>query len=156
MNAKKKENNKDGLFASVWPWLYPRDPPPWYFYPDNLTNEAHGVFYIVSFFRDISSGVHAKLLERTCFITRSFEQPVPRQRDAKCKLLWQQSVSQQGVPFHSVVMTMKDNEKYKINWRLQHSLSISAVEELLFLGQTRPESWNGSFSRPGNMSQLPA
>lgn len=46
------------------------------------------------------------------------------------------SVSQQGLPFHPVVMTMKGNEKYKMNWRLQHSLSISAVEELLVLGET--------------------
>lgn len=48
------------------------------------------------------------------------------------------SVSQQGLPFHPVVMTMKGNEKYKMNWRLQHSLSISAVEELLVLGETWP------------------
>lgn len=106
--------------------------------------------------RDICSGVHTKLLERTCAITRSFEQPVPRERDAKCKLFWQQSVSQQGVPFHPVVRTVKGNEKYKMNWRLPHSLSISAVEELLVLGQTWPESWNGSFSRPRHMRQLPA
>lgn len=46
------------------------------------------------------------------------------------------SVSQQGVPFHPVVMTVKGNEKYKMNWRLQCSLSVSAVEELLVLGQT--------------------
>lgn len=44
-------------------------------------------------------------------------------------------VSQQHVPFHPVVMTMKGSKKCKMNWRLQLSLAISAVEELLILGQ---------------------